>query len=423
MGAPLLIKGKRDTFTNNNKSITSVYDATVDNTDREAVRLAMFQSSDASSQSRRNGVPSSQPQATKRWKYGGPWITGMQEGQFATWLSRSGLQERKKEFRTFLIQRMLERRVRNEERVLREQGERRALSAAQKETFRAEIESNYDTELKRLRDEHEIQFLGSEMTAAICDFLDLPGIRGQVGAGDIAATSALQDELTSGLGASDSGPPSTHPGAGLGHVRSNAVMENHPFWGPQAYASPVLARVVTPRNNYQGSRYQAMIGVGGVVTNDPVGNSGRQDRRHVAPTEYNEENIPEQYLDTDRMTTVIDTDLPGGNKTWVHPQTAHIDERGRIRLDVGRGDQEAIAVKRNKVEPIHEARSASSRGPAPYAPQASIANFGTALPDMRRAGPARSLTTGFDEQVPQRPRRESETAAKIRELLGNAPKR
>lgn len=322
---------------------------------------------------------------------------------------------------------MLDRRALDEERVLREQGERRALSAARKEDIRADIEANYDTELKRLRDEHEMHYLGSEMTAAICDFLDLPGIRGQAGSGSIAQTSALQNELTSSLASDQSGPPSTHPGAGLGHVRSNAVMENHPLWGPQAHGSPVLARVVAPRVSFQGSAYQAKLGVGGVVTQDPIGDSSRDNRRNTVPTEYNEDNIPEQYLDVDRMVRQIDPDLPGGNKAWVQPESAHIDEQGRIRLEVSRGDKEAIAVKRNKVEPIHEARSASMRGPSTYAFGSGYpsvgANYGTGLPDMRRAGPPRSLTTGFDAELGQRPQRESDAAARIRELLSNASKR
>ncbi|EME44241.1 hypothetical protein DOTSEDRAFT_71923 [Dothistroma septosporum NZE10] len=423
IGAPLTVKNKSDRYTGGGKSIQSVYDAHVDNTDSEAVRLAMFQPEDVSSRSRRDALPSSHAPETKRWKYDGPWITGMQEGQFATWLSSSALQGRKEEFRAFLVQRMLERRVQDEERALREQGERRAISAAKEEDIRADIEANYDTEIKRLRDEHEIQYLGSEMTAAICDFLDLPGIRAQAESGSLARTVDLQNALTDSLASGQNGPPSTHPGAGLGHVRTNAVMENHPLWGPQAHGSPVLARVITPRSTFSGPNYQAKLGVGGVVTQDPVGDSFRNDRRNTGPAEYNEENIPEQYVDVDRMMSQIDPDLPGGNKAWVQPETAHIDEQGRIRLDVTRGDKEAVAVKRGKVEPIHESRSASTRGPESAYPSQSIANFGTGLPDMRRAGPPRSLTTGFDEELARRPLQESDAAAKIRELLGNAPRR
>ncbi|KAK0302651.1 hypothetical protein LTR94_038841, partial [Friedmanniomyces endolithicus] len=47
----------------------------------------------------------------------------------------------------------------------------------------------------------------------------------------------------------------------------------------------------------------------------------------------------------DQMTQQLEVDLEGGNKLWVQPQYAWIDESGRIRLEVNRGDKEAVAVK------------------------------------------------------------------------------
>ena len=408
-------KEPRTTYSGDRASPQSVYDDNLDITDPEAAQLDAPQIN----QSRRRGAAAGIERTNQRWKFDGPWIPGMQEGEFDEYISNK-LTRRKAEFRQFLMKRILEKRIHDEERSNRERGLGRTLNTSRIEALRKEVEENYESEEKKLRDDHVVQNLGSELTAAICDFLDLPGVR--LGRQNFAQSQLLQNQVNSLT--SDQGPPSTHPAAGLSHLRTNAFMENHPYWGPQAHRSPVKARVLRPRNSSLYTEYQAKIGVGGVVTNDPIGSSMHSANRAQIP-EYTEEEREEHYLDSDRMTSTLDENLPGGNKVWVQPETAHIDEAGRIRLDVSRGDKEAIAVKRNQVEHIHEARSqsfASAAQPgyvgrlAPGQP----ANYGYSLPDMRQER-RQSGVKGFDEELGRSAKEgqmsRGQAAERIRELM------
>ncbi|USW54844.1 hypothetical protein Slin15195_G081630 [Septoria linicola] len=421
MGIPLMNKEPRTTYSGDRASPQSVYDDNLDITDPEAAQRDAPQMTAA----RTRGAPASVERTNQRWKFEGPWIPGMQEGEFDEYISGK-LTKRKAEFRHFLTKRILEKRIHDEERSNRDRGQSRAVSTSRIEELRKEVEENYESEEKKLRDDHVVQNLGSELTAAICDFLDLPGVR--MGRQNYAQSSLLQAQVSSLT--SDSGPPSTHPGAGLSHLRTNAFMENHPYWGPQAHRAPVKARVLRPRNSSLYTEFQAKIGVGGVVTSDPIGSSNHSSSRGQLP-EYTEEHKDEHYLDNDRMTSALDENLPGGNKIWVQPDTAHINESGNIQLHISRGDKEAIAVKRNKVEHIHQARSQSYGGPTGpgyvgTAKPGQEANYGYSLPGMRQQRQRSSGVKGFDEELGRSPRQgqmeQGEAAQKIRELMAGAGK-
>lgn len=405
---PMLVKQPRVNYTNSTrKGAQSVYDDEVDNTDRAAVAI----------QPQQTGLQGESTAVKKRWKYEGPWITGMSEGEFQLYLM-SVISERRGEFRDFMKKRLLAKRVQQEERVARREG--RVVTYYRKEELRREIEQNYTEEEKRLRDDHTATHLSSELTAAICDFLDLPGIR----AGDLSAplditTANLKNALSESLQQDENfSPPTTHPGAGLSHVRSHAYMENHPLYGPQAHRSPVLARVLRGRTSSLGNQYQATLGVGGFVTSDPISHSGGWRGG------LNSDDPQENYEDYSRMTEALNQELHGGNKIWTQTQSAYVDEKGNVRLDVVRGDKEAVAVKTGRTEPIHQARSASLQSPGVAMPGG--ANYGTALPD-RRFGT--SHVRGFDEELNTQQLKTSDprsAASRIMELYekgGNSNRR
>lgn len=425
MGVPLMAKSSKSTYTDTDRIARSVYEDNLDNTDPN---VAASLNPGADQQWARSAVPGlparrnallADTLGVKRWKYNSPWITGMQEGEFSNYLAKT-IAAQKVEFRKFLVQRIAEKRVQEEERSLRDQGIARQLSAARIQAIRREVEQNYETEEKKLRDSHAEMHLGSELTAAICEFLDLPGVRTSQTAA-VSRNQALANHISAGLGSDAAGPPSTHPAAGLSHLRTNAFMEMHPLWGAQSRRAPVLARVVRPRQQPQGKEYQAKIGVGGVVTNDPT-NASYQPERNAAIRV--DQPIEEQWLDHDRMTYQLDADLENGNKIWVHPEIGHIDEAGRIRLEITRGDKEAIAVKTSNVEPIIEARGQMQNLSAVAAPgTAGNANYGHSLADKRYAAPDSGIR-GFDRELGRTRQQgqmgKTEAADKIKELLNGS---
>jgi len=202
------------------------------------------------------------------------------------------------------------------------------------------------------------------------------------GGASSALTSGFGIEL-SNLGDNETAPPTTHPAAGLSHIRTNAFMENHPVHGPQAYTSPILARVLMARSAARSNSAQAHLGVGGFVALDP--NTSGFGSKATGGGRRNEAADPTHQLDPD---------LPHGNKVWVRPTTAIIDEAGRVRLNVARADNEAVAVKQGNVEHIHQLRgsgaarasSAAVGLPSSFGRLRQPANYGTGLPgpDKRR---------------------------------------
>lgn len=313
-----------------------------------------------------------------RWKYAGPWIAGMQDGEFGEYLERS-IVKRKDEWRRFLSDIIVEGKLAKARQQARHDGAlfTRERQEELRRTSTPDSDELKETE-KTLRDNHALEGLSSELTALLCDFLDLPGVRptsDEAASTPMSATTAslnrALNKFDSDETAAEASPLTTHPSAGLSHIRTNAFLSNHPLWGPQAQPSPVLARVVETRNGGQRNTAQAKLGVAGTIAFDPLGNTYSAPaaaRRHL------------QGMDPDRMVDVLDEEMEGGNKMWVHPQSAWMDEKARIRLSITRGNEEAVAVRNGEVRQIHEARMAAQSGTQAYAAS------GAGLGGVRRAG-------------------------------------
>ena len=219
-------------------------------------------------------------------------------------------------------------------------------------------------------------------------------------------------------------------------------MENHPLYGPQAHRAPVLARVVRPRTTQAGANeFLAKLGVGGFVARDSISATGDPHQVTASAGRQPDPNVADPRL----MSQALDPDLVGGNKMWVHPESAYVDEKGRIRLAISRGQNEAIAVKVGDVEHIHEAKRASSHdngngtGPAaaamPVMPSQSRTGFSPRARQRQTwAGvPAKSNphrlpgVSGFDEELGRRPQQgqmeRRRQADQIREILGRGDER
>ena len=132
---------------------------------------------------------------------------------------------------------------------------------------------------------------------------------------------------------SDTGPPTTHPSAGLSYLRSAALLQNHPVLGPQSNHTPVQARVLQARQSARGNNDSARLGVAGIVVKDnkQYSDSNRQGRQG------------EKGVDISDFTT------KGGAKVWVEPLRASIESTGKIKLDVERALPEAIDVREGKL--------------------------------------------------------------------------
>ena len=288
----------------------SVFEAQVDNTELTQQKAGMDQ---------------------QRWKYKGPWLAGMTDGDFEEYI-RKEIKRRKFEFRQFLRERLLEKKAIAQKRKAMESGE-----VSERNTVQMS-DQEFDLHLKSLREGH------IELNKLVHQFLDLPPSPSNQRSGPRSLASVYSEQ----------GPPKTHPSAGLSYNRTNSYIHNHPLLGPQEYKPPVLGRVLKPQNS-NSSESKAKVGVGGIVAEDPESAlfKGRQkDAKYV------------QGLAS------FDPSISGGAKVWVQPQQASINSEGKIKLRYERAEKSTVIIYEEKVqdEPLPEVTKGYDRQAPDLAP-------------------------------------------------------
>ncbi|KAI1095937.1 mitochondrial ribosomal protein MRP51 [Rostrohypoxylon terebratum] len=271
----------------------------------------------------------------KRWKFTGPWLAGMTDGDFRRFLERT-VRGRRIEFRAFL------RKTLAEELTARQT--RDALEAA--EEIPAKIvaddisEEQLNEYLRVLRKERMTLY------NLVSQFLDLAPVDIDVALrllGKFMPGSAKDLESSSPYGIN--GPPPTHPSAGISYLRTRNFLENHPLYGPQKHHTPIKARVLKPVN--QGTQnYRPILGVAGFVAN-------------TASSEvYNSTNPKGTFKShQQRNQFLLDLEKRGGTKIYVNPTSATTDPEGRIIITVDEPDHQAEVVQKEFVGELAEGES------------------------------------------------------------------
>jgi len=252
-----------------------------------------------------------------RWKYKGPWLAGMTQGDFNTFVKRE-LSSRKNEFRDYLRAHYTELVNKEWRRKQREQGH---------DWPDVMTRASWEEVAKYIKSLRSDWALYSELTKLISAFLDLPGMP--------IENAANFKDLNK---ASEKAPPTTHPSAGLTYLRTDAFLSNNPILGPQARPSPVEGRVLSGakvKDFYPQST--GKLGVAGVVTNDPPDKGSSRQRTTL--------DIPDnEFTKRDVQGKTIGLGVPGGTRLWVEPVRASIDSRGRVDLLVAHADKTAVGV-------------------------------------------------------------------------------
>ncbi|KAI5459781.1 mitochondrial ribosomal protein MRP51 [Mariannaea sp. PMI_226] len=255
----------------------------------------------------------------KRWKFKGPWLARMTEGEFLDYLKKQ-VRPRRAEFREVL-----------KEKLAADKSARLATEAKEKGlTPPAAIQPQEVSEEELSQFVRSLRNDRATLYGLVSKFLDLAPLGQPVG--------IIQTFLKAGENAAPespygkTGPPPSHPSAGIGYLRTNAFMENHPVYGPQARHSPVMSRVVYPR----AGPSPAKLGVGGFVADAPAGDNEFNMRPNRNRTNTNKRMLAGiQHLDT---TTY------GGAKAYVDPKTASIDPSGKVVLQLSDADLESQLI-------------------------------------------------------------------------------
>ena len=281
----------------------------------------------------REAIPQNTSKDQQRWKYKGPWLPGQTYGEFEEYINKE-IKRRKFEFQRFLRERLLERKATARKREAMERGEEFASSTVEIS------EHEFKSYVKSLREGQ------SELNALVRQFLDLPP---SPSPSDRASGSTSLRSVYS-----DQGPPKTHPSAGLSYNRTNSHIQNHPILGPQEHKSPVQGRILQPQN-YARQESRAMVGVGGIVTEDTESTVFRM-------RSYDSKYVPGLGR--------FAPDIPGGAKLWVQPKQASVDSAGRIKLHYDRAEKNTVTIYEEKLqeEPLPEVTKGYDRRVPDLAP-------------------------------------------------------
>lgn len=352
-------------------------------------------------------LPADQIINKKRWKTEGPWVNGLTEEEFNRYLTNT-VRKNKAGFIKFLEQVKIQDKKKNLRQSMRDEGllsdyDPRALEIELNKQSQLD-EHELNDYIKELRDDNN--GLSSELSRLVRQYFDLPAFPianadgEEVDIDDAASGSArtraasesanknkdLLNAITNRLATrAPESPPATHPSAGLSYLRTSQYLHNHPIYGPQMHHEPIQARVIRPRSaqGVNGDK-KAQIGVGGFVTEDSNSagfNSNNRIRTNDEPT------LEQQYITS---ISQLDVDTPGGNKVWVRPVRASVDEKGYVQLLVERASDQAVGVKIGK--PVEAPLPPSARiagrvnerlDSRPLPGTRGNANYGRALPDER----------------------------------------
>jgi hypothetical protein len=258
-----------------------------------------------------------------RWKFRGPWLAGMTEGEFKTWLARK-VRPQRSEFRKFLKQVIAEDlSIEATASNMDEDG------LGQEHTEKSKIDPETITEAQLNMFLRQLRVERPRLYRLVGRFLDLAPINPPQMAGARDVKIGLEIEISYvGNPYASEGPPVTHPSAGLSYLRTNAFLENHPIYGPQKDHAPVEARIVKPR--YQTSQGQhPTIGVGGIIASAEI--------PHMTENRAN------------RLLTQFDPSIEGGAKMWVKPQSATITSTGRINLKIEPAPLPAVYIAKELI--------------------------------------------------------------------------
>ncbi|CAK7274873.1 hypothetical protein SEPCBS119000_006395 [Sporothrix epigloea] len=298
--------------------------------------------------------------ADKRWKFEGPWLAGITEGEFQTYLKKK-VRTRRAEFREFLRQQLAADRNAAAAVEALDLG---VDAASAKTVVAAEITDDQLTEYlrflrhDRVRIYHMVgKFLDlvpvgpSEKVVkdlarstpsgflAPLSSITAPSSSSSSSASSyslpsLASLSSATSAGSAGNPWSQDGPPITHPSAGLSYLRTAAYLDNHPVYGPQKVHPPVSGRVVQPRTSF-GS-WTAKVGIAGFITDNPFGQSAYLNTRN-ANLNNSARTIP--------ALSIIDPAIKGGAKVSVRVVSAKVNSHGRMVVSAAEADPEALLVQ------------------------------------------------------------------------------
>ncbi|KAI0489768.1 mitochondrial ribosomal protein MRP51 [Xylaria cf. heliscus] len=243
----------------------------------------------------------------KRWKFNGPWLAGMTDGEFNKWLEKN-VRSRRAEFRAYL-----------KETHAKELTEEQTRQAIQDELpVPPEVTPDSITEVQFIEYLRDLRQDRLVLYRHVSRFLDLAPLTTEPKyIASMKYHRSQKFDRPNPYGAL--GPPITHPSAGLSYLRTYNFIDNHPIYGPQKYHPVVKARVLKPRNTGTGV-HDPVIGIAGFVAERPF------EQRYLG---HAMQNSPRGSA-----LARLELDQRGGAKLYYRADSATVDSSGRLRINI-----------------------------------------------------------------------------------------
>lgn len=285
------------------------------------------------------------PKDEIRWKFEGPWLAGLTVGEFNDFV-RKKIRARKPEFRMFLREHKAREDTRAAQRKAAEQGQDPPPPIKPNDI----TDEQLGMYIKELRQDCSALFrlirLFSDLPPSPSPtgfFFEAMAIMDSVGTEMRSETQTLNSEdylPESDSPYAETGPPKTHPSAGLSYLRSNRYIYNHPIYGPQQRPPPIEGRIIQPKNTAMGI-FAPKLGVAGVVTEAPLGDRFGTSNASRARSNHGRKEAHLGLIN-------IEPEKVGGSKVYLHPKSASISSSGRLDLRVDSGEGPALAILQGK---------------------------------------------------------------------------
>lgn len=239
-----------------------------------------------------------------RWKYGGPWLATLTEGEFQKYI-RKFVRPRKTEFRQFLREKLAAR--------LNQDASDRAIAKGGDEASEATVQLQPDD----INEEQITDYLRElrqdriSLFDAVGEFLDLAPIEPPHPMDQLQELAPHQSRVVDRENPyALHGPPITHPSAGLSYLRTSSYLDNHPVYGPLKYHPPVKGRIFVSSSDATSLGRSGTLGLGGFIVGSKHTTS---DLRSSSSRTY-------------------DPTAEGGQKVWAHVFSAQVNSQGRVLL-------------------------------------------------------------------------------------------
>ncbi|KAI6369298.1 hypothetical protein MCOR25_004479 [Pyricularia grisea] len=252
-----------------------------------------------------------------RWKFDGPWLAGLSEGEFNKYL-RAKVKPRRAEFRQWL------------KGIVAEEMNEQAITDSIEKGDGGEHVKLTAAEVTDEQLTHRIRELRAdrvELYKLVGRFLDLAPIAPKtpkIPSFDVMRMNLRKPPPMNPY--AEAGPPVTHPSAGISYLRTGSFVENHPLYGPQQSRRHVAGRVLLSSSNFgpaNNNNFNVTIGLGGFVTKPPTGDN---------------------FWNNKAAGNRFDPAQVGGDKQYVEPLLAVVDSRGNIRVTAKASQPEGVVV-------------------------------------------------------------------------------